>query len=451
MKVNLSHQHLLDEMANMETRLRGIWSAYSPLPDHLALYRQDWVEDFKQEKKGATQSEMQTALAKGWPSVVGDFHPHRRSGRSFAFLLETQNSAQRPGVLLELLPADHLLTAKEALQAKDLQLVDGRQSKECYADVFQVLAKQGGLVAGAWQDGSPQDRDTSAASLWAELQAKTPDVHWTLFFGDWHLAESHLPEALRQVGGKPIILHQSPEPLWRAGNSDWFDPILQWGEGHWAWLHTPPLVREASLLQQEDQPWDSAAQERTTDLCEEIMHCLAEALRLPTPSSIPVLHGPDEWAEFSSRLSLDMRSLWSPHKTPEQFIPLAGKPNSWMPSAPSFNLLVEAAAHTILAECPLGKRIDPRGKIMAAAFRHACKRLLNPFFAEAPTADLVELSKIPHLHPQARWIAMEAWGEALGCTWARSPRFHHGMIQRILKNQEQLFNWSDLRATISVA
>lgn len=435
----------------MENRLRGLWSTYSPLPDHLAHYRQDWVEDFEQERKGATQSEMQIALAKGWPSVVGDFHPHRRSGRSFAFLLEAQKSSQRPGVLLELLPAHHLLTAQEALQADNLHLVDGRQAKDCYADVFRVLAEQDGLVAGAWQDGSLQQRDTAAASLWAELQAQTPEVHWTLFFGDWHLAESHLPQALRSVGGNPIILHQSPEPLWQAGKSNWFDPVLQWGNGHWAWLHTPPLVREASLIQQEDQPWDNDAQERTADLCEEITHCLAEALGLPTPSSIPVLHGPDEWAEFSQRLTLDVRSLWSPSKNPNQLVTIAGKPNCWVPSAPSFNLLVEAAAHTILAEWPLGKRIDPRGKMMAAGFRQACKRLLNPFLADAPTADLAELSTIAGLDPKERWAAVEAWGDALGCAWARSPRFHHGMIQRILKNQEQLFNWSNLRATISVA
>jgi hypothetical protein len=447
-------QSLLQGLAELESTLSSSWQNAQQLSPEMLPYREDWLSQFRTPPRGATQGEFQAALARGCPAIVGDFHPLRRSGHSLATLLRNYAGPKPLGVVLELLPLGPAIGARDFLSASAPPLITGQSVADAYPELLDVLIKSQGFIVGTWAKEHPWQRDSQAASSWAELHRLHPNVHWVLFFGDWHLADNHLPEKIRQLGGKPTVLHQSPEPLWEGAGESWFHPFLKMEQDHWAWLHTPPLARKAAMAQEEDGPWDIHSQESAEYLAEEIAFGLAELLEIPSPTSLPVLVGPESWQGFYRNLPLDHRSALQKDQPPNCMIALPGQAECWLPDAPSLALLFEAAGHCLLADWPLGRRIDPKGRAQARAFRRLWARLTNPFLTELTYPDWQ--SGVTPVGFQAtpfgkRWLAVDQLGASLGDRLARHADLNKENIKGFLNNQEQYFKWSIPKATIPAA
>lgn len=442
------------------------------MPEALLPYREAWLQTFRGTFRLAGVDELRRAAAAGRPLLVGDFHPAPRARRYLAQLLEQAEFAARPGLMLELLPQPVVMTAEAALRHPDLRLIDGRLCAEAFREVLRALAARGGLVAGAWVEGNATERDAAAAARWAALQAGDPDVAWTLFFGDWHLADPHLPARLRAAGGAPRIVHQSPEPLWIRRRRR-REEVLDLGDGHWAWLHTPPLSHWASaLVGLEAQPEPLA--EISEHLVEALAIHLAEALQVPEPAGRPCVWSAGRWREFHETLPAQERRALSADPPPRAAVLHPNLPAVWLPDAPDLNLLVEMAAHQLACEFPLGRRADFGGRLRSRVFRRTVAAHLNPFLrplefttvaallfpgrpdprhgAElARLLEALESGREPRLGARLRLVAVEVLGTRAGSRLAVEERVDHAFFQEFLRSGGESFSLPDLAATIRAA
>ncbi|MDP6850130.1 MAG: hypothetical protein QF524_04230, partial [Planctomycetota bacterium] len=191
-------RRLIQDIRQLEESLRSYWSEQTPpLSRQLRGYRRDWLRTFEAPLKAATASELTQALLAADPVLVGDFHSLRRPRRSLGTLVRNMPAGESPAILLELLPAHFQGTAKEVLNNSRFRLVNGMPAGEVYENTLRAAAARNGIVAGAWVDDSPGARDSAAAKQWAQLRSTYPNHRWLLFFGNWHLADSHLPESIR--------------------------------------------------------------------------------------------------------------------------------------------------------------------------------------------------------------------------------------------------------------
>ncbi|MBC8329254.1 MAG: hypothetical protein H8E31_10960, partial [Planctomycetes bacterium] len=331
-----------------------------------------------------------------------------------------------------------------------------------------------GLIAGAWVDGPPEERDRAAAERWRSLQQDCPDRRWLLFFGDWHLAEDHLPRLLRERGGHPTMLHQSPEPIWERIKGDAGERILDLGAGHWAWLHTPPLAQWASTLQEISQDDPEAAAEATEELIEALAGQLTQALRLPDPGNRPSVWPTSLWPGFHATLPADYRRGFVADRPPAAVVFHPTLPAIWAPGTPGLNQLVEAAGHVIACDYPLVERGRLHGRLCARAFRRIWASMLNPFLrptslAEAARSLFPDASRRPrlenvgallrawaegerpYLSPQQRLLAVEVLGARAGSALAESRSTDHPFVEKFLKSGGRSLGWEELTATIRAA
>jgi len=462
-------------MRALEQRLRRDWSKEAPpLSEELRLYRQDWLSTLSGPTRPASTGELSEALSTGDPLLVGDYHPLRRARSGLRNLVEELPRDRPPGLLLELLPKQVTVSAEDALRRPDLRLVDGRPVAQAFGPSLRLLARRQGLIAGAWVDGPPERRDHAAAERWRGLRSEHPDRRWLLFFGDWHLAEAHLPRLLRERGGRPTMLHQSPEPIWERLRDDLEDKILDLGDGHWAWLQTPPLAQWASTLQEMSQDDPEAAAEATEELIEALALQLTQALGLPAPESRPSVWPTALWTGFHATLPADYRLGLLADRPPAAALCHPALPAFWTDGTPALNHLVEAAAHTIACDYVLVDRARLHGRLCARAFRRIWACLLNPFLRPPSLAEtarawfpapdrrpqLGSIGKLlsawgegerPYLSPRQRLLAVEVLGARAGSSLAESANTDHGFVQEFLKSGGRSLGWEALTATIRAA
>ncbi len=471
-----ARKRLLQDLHDLEERLRSEWSREAPpLSEELQRYRQDWVQTLLAgPPRQASESDLQRALRGADPLLVGDYHALRRSRHGLRELVQSLPEDQQPGLLLELLPREVTVPAAAALRAPDLRLVDGRPLGQAFRASLQQLARRDGLVAGAWVDGPPEQRDEAAAARWGELSDAHPDCRWLLFFGDWHLAEDHLPRLLRERGARPTMLHQSPEPIWEQLSGSLEETILDLGRGHWAWLHTPPLAQWASTLQEMNQDDPEAAAEITEELVEALAQRMAQTLGLPDPGHRPSVWPTPLWTGFQATLPAAHRHALAAEQPPAATVVHPNLPVLWVKGPCSFNQLVEAAAHVLACDSPLADRGSLHGRLCARAFRRLWASLMNPFLrppsvAEAARAwfpDPRQRPRIgsvasllrawgqghePYLSPRQRYLAIEVLGARAGTHLAENGATDHAFVQEFLKSGGRSLGWSDLTATIRAA
>ena len=472
--VDPSRAELLQRLGNLEQRLRRDWASEAPpVPRALAPYRQAWLETLSCPTRSATLEELTQAISRGRPTVVGDFHPLRRARRSLSSLLRKLPSDGRPGLLLELLPAEIVVPARDALNL-DVQLVDGRSLRSAFRNTLRAVARRDGLVAGAWVAGAPERRDEVAARAWQGLAREHPGSQWFLFFGDWHLADAHLPEHLRSVGADPVVLHQSPEPLWERQTGRPREEVLELGHGHWAWLHTPPLTHWAAALQNLHPEDPERGAEITEELCEVLTDNLAQVLAVAQPTGRLSVWPRDSWAAFHAILPISERHALSPDAPPRSVVVHPHLPAVWTDRVPSLNPLIEAAAQTIVCDHPLAARRDLAGRLSCRAFLRVWAALLNPFLLPPRTAETVQRlfpgedtsllaaqvdglarkwqeGERPFLDSRTRLAAIEVYGTRLGSAWASCPETGSSFLRELLEQDSEPVNWEELIATIRAA
>lgn len=470
-----TRRSLLRDFRALERRLRQDWARdLPPLSAELRRYRADWLATLSGPTRTATEAELTAALGTGDPVLVGDFHALRRASLHLGGLVEAMPAGKPAGLLLELLPRAVTVKAAEALRNRELRLVDGRTLAEVYGPSLRRLARQGGLVAGAWVDGTPALRDHAAAERWRELQVEQPARRWLLFFGDWHLAEDHLPRLLRLHGARPTMLHQSPEPIWERLNGSRREAVLDLGAGHWAWLRTPPLAHWASALQELGQHDPDATAEVTEELVEALAAELAAALRLPEPSSRPSVWPTPLWTGFHATLPTAERHALAADLAPRTVIFHPSQPALWADGPPALNHLVEAAGHVLLCDSPLAGAQDLHGRLCARTFRRIWAALINPFLLPPSLGEaarrlfpdperrprlrnlgiLLEAwgrGRTPFLSPRQRLLAVEVLGARAGGQLAQESRTDHAFARELLRSGGATLGWDDLTATIRAA
>jgi hypothetical protein len=382
-------------------------------------------------------------------------------------------AGESPAILLELLPAHFQGTAKEVLNNSRFRLVNGMPAGEVYENTLRAAAARNGIVAGAWVDDSPGARDSAAAKQWAQLRSTYPNHRWLLFFGNWHLADSHLPESIRQAGGNPAVLHQSPEPIWEKAGRPGEEQVVKLSSGHWAWLHTPPLAQWASELQ--DAPKDDfeLCAEIAEEMVEKLANGFAGCLSLPTPIQPPSVWPADQWAAFWSTLPDMERLAYSEDTPPLQMVVHPHFPAIWTPSHPMLNSLAEAAGHCLLTEHPLSQKADPESRLVARAFRRVWARFLNPFLREtsleetgnrlfpgsnkkwglgwSSTLNAWATGSTPFMEPTRRILATEHFGGHLGAFLVQEGRLDHQSLIEILNDEWAGFDWPSLIANMRAA
>ncbi|MFQ5748602.1 MAG: hypothetical protein ACE5H3_03990 [Planctomycetota bacterium] len=464
-------------LEDLARSLEREWSADSPpIPPALREYRKEWLDTMLQPVREISLEETALRLGRGRPVVVGDFHPSGRARRNLGSLLAGLRGTGRLGLILELLPASLVRPAALALRDPGPRLPNGERLVDAFRGSLEVLAASGGIVAGGWEPGEPQERDLAAARTWRRLRVRFPDTRWVLYFGDWHLAGKHLPRALRAEGGRPVMLHQSPEPLWKRFPGPLQERFLDLGSDHLAWLHTPPLSHWARLLQnREGDRWDPCLEaEIAEELCESLMLRLASALGLPEPGGFPSVWPADEWEGFRKTLPPGGQAAYS--KTPGPKAPVFHPhlPLIWFDRPPGLNALLEAAGHGIACDWALAGQQDLLGRLVARAFRRLWAVRVNPLLLPADPEDLArrlfpgqragypgelveraatELARgrVPALEGRPAILAVEILGARLGHGLAAREDLDRSWVRQLLQGGWKPLDWEALAATIRAA
>ncbi len=326
------------------------------------------------------------ALAAGDPVLIGDYHPLRRSHAILARILRRLPRDRPLALLLELLPISPPRPAADYLRGPGPPLADGRNLREVYGHCLEALAIRDGFLAGAWLPSGAARRDQVAARTCAQMARALPGSRWVLHFGDWHLAEEHLPARLREQGGRPVVLHLSPEPLWRGTRRR--SGIVELGDGHWAWLDTPPLARLLSARAGNGASDLETALEDLEALVEDLAARISGVFSLPPPQSRTSLWPAPAWREFRRFLPVAERRALLEDAPPQAAILHPHLPLVWLDRVPDPNTLLEVAAHTIAVDWPLGADKSLEGRVRARAFHRLVATLANPLLRPSRSEDL---------------------------------------------------------------
>lgn len=457
---------LQEDLRKLERRLRRRWSgAFGGAPDGLKAYRASWLASFQGGYQRCDRQQMWRHLAQGSPLLVSDFHPLRRSTRMLEFLLAELPMQQPPCLVLELLPHQAPIRVRDLLGQNthadnDLQLMDGRSLLEVYPDAVQELADNDGWLAGVWTDAAPHQRDRFAAQCWREWTQSRPQLCFLFQFGDWHLADNHLPSALRKVGAQPSVLHQSPEPLWDRIRPHEDEPCLLLDNGHYAWLHTPPIAQWAAAAQGEDQGMSSGTLEAVADLLEELSAELADLLQTEAHDECPFVFGPEEWRDFHHSLPTEFASAFHPDFPVKRFLAHPHENVFWLPEHPSWNLIVEMAAHLLLPPSGIQAGFGIPGSLEAHAARSAFCHLIplawNPFLARQQSAQLRQAyGSTPdlacHVGNREFYVAQRQLGMQAAAAMMGFPLLDVSSAHDLLKSAPRAFIWYFALSTIQAS
>lgn len=378
-------------MAGFERRLRLAWSSAVPLvPKHLELYRDHWLDCLSGGLTGTTYNELQRAIRRSELIVVSDYHPLERSRTGLADLIAEIPATESVALVLEFLPLGTTLTAHEALRGCGPTLVTGQSLYEAYKPALEILAQRRGVIVGAWVDGSVGRRDEVAAQVWSRINRQGRRRRCVMHFGDWHLAPEHLPARLASSGVEPLVIHQSPEPVWERLGANPNDRTFQTARGQWVWLQTPPLSLWANLHQDLADSDDELLTEAAEHLCESAAGLLASTFGLEPPSCRLSVLPASCWSEFYDKLPPHRAAAFDRNHAPKLAVFHPRQPLAWSPRKLDLSDLIQGAAHSLICDSPLSMEVSFRGALRRSSFRFLCAHLVNPFLRPAAPASLLE-------------------------------------------------------------
>ncbi len=458
-------------MARFERRLRQAWSLEADeVPAHLQSYAEAWERMWQQPLRQSTMASLQRGLRQAKTILVSDFHPLPRSRSGLALQLEALPPGQEVVLILELLPYGTCLSLQEAQGASDITLITGQGLAEAYAPLCTRLIKHKVTLLGAWQDGSVTQRDRLAVDLWKRLQkrAKPPTV--VLHFGDWHLADAHLPQKLRLAGAQPLVLHQSPEPVWQQMGADRANTVWQTSQQHWVWLHTPPLALWANFLQSKEVEDDFIA-EAAEHLCESASEILAECLGFPSPQNRLSVWPTQEGKQFVASLPRSWRQAFAA-KLPQRPLFHPYQAAVWSPQPLDWTQILLGAAHGLALSATEGNETSFLTCLQRFRFQYLCAYLGNPFL-QAPSLRRLAQGFWPNEWAVRVEAEVRNFGQSLESGFQLSPSgeillLHYvaqqwakkctsqathtdSLLQHCLELPKEGFDWAQVMATIRAA
>ena len=444
----------VDALRAFEARLHRRWASQEgAAPQGLRSYRAAWIQQFAGSGEARRYQDLLAACASADPVLISDFHPLGRSARMLARLLRETAWPRPPRVVLELLPAEVRVEAHALMSSEQLTLVDGRSLAETAPELLDAARAVNAEIIGAWVPGTPGQRDEAAAQAWVERRQSGRDVvPELLFFGDWHLADPHLPRQLAQRGARPVCIHQSPAPLWERTDPADEEAVLALTDGHYAWMHPPPLAFWTSARLGRDAHDGREAADTSARILEELSAGMAEILDLPAPAELPEVVDPQDWLGFWRSLPERERAALSPQLRPQAPMPHPEDALIWMPDCPSWNQLVDAAA----GDLARGSRLAEAGQFGPwIAFRRIWARAWNPFLPTRSRASLRWELGIPHgTRPLPREAAPgdlldeAVQGEAVAAALCRHPLLDRAALRTLLREGRHAFIWHHGMSTI---
>ncbi|MCX7979388.1 MAG: ChaN family lipoprotein, partial [Bdellovibrionaceae bacterium] len=230
-------------------------------------YRLAFEKDLRGKWRPVRRAELRGAIAESEIVLVGDFHVHRQSQKTFLRLLRSFASSQgKRSIGLECLSSDddHLVRKYlqlELSEEKFLKAVDWANSWtfpwENYRPIFEWARENKveifGLNTPRGRRSSLRSRDRWAARCLVErIRAKQNEKIFVLF-GDLHICQSHLPRELRQMQRNIRITRilQNPDQIYfdllEKGLEHQHDLVCL-ASGAYCILNVPPWVRWSSYL-----------------------------------------------------------------------------------------------------------------------------------------------------------------------------------------------------------
>ena len=388
-----SSQRLSLQLFTFEHALRNQWSSESPAtPEGLCDYESAWQKCLQHKFLGATEHEMMRVIAHSPCVIVSDFHPLKRSRQDFSTIVNSMGGEQDVLVVLELLNSD-ISVGKGQSICESVTLENGVSLVESYPLLFDRQQRAKYEIVGVCTDGNAEERDSHCAWVVDSIHRLHPHKKLALHFGDWHLADDHLPRLLKDIGIEVTAIHLSPQPLWDRLIKRDFDNVLQFGPNKWAWMHTPPLAHAAAFLLDFAVFDEDDYAEELAYLIEMAADNLATSMNLESPQSAFEVMCGDDWHSFWSSLDEHHQQQYAEEATTVVFHPRL--PLMWIPNEVDANMIIQAAAHLIYCEHFMTEG-DFRDSFRAATLRHLCNITLNPFFKLTETKNLCEQQWIEH-------------------------------------------------------
>lgn len=434
---------IADAVRAFEVRLQRRWASQEGAPPAgLRGYRAAWVQQFADSGESCTTSEFLKACSEAEALLVSDFHPLGRSTRMLARLMREVAWKRAPRLVLELLPCEVRVEATDRTAWESLRLVDGRRLLDTAPELLDAAAACAAEIVGAWEPGTPSQRDEAAAQAFTDRRLASGARPEVLFFGDWHLAGPHLPESLARRGAQAVCVHQSPAPLWNRVSTGEEEPILRLADGHYAWMHTPPLAFWTTARQGENPSGDCDA---TAQLVEELAQGMAEILDLPVPSESPEVLDTASWPGFWRSMPESHRAALDPDRAPRMAMVHPHESLIWSPATPSWNQLVDVAAGIVAQDSRL---CDEANLGPWIAFRRIWARAWNPFL---PTRDRGELAadlglstglaRLRAAEAAIRFLDGLSQGEAVAAAMHRHPLLDRAAMRTLLREGRHAFIW----------
>ncbi|MHC4839008.1 MAG: hypothetical protein ACYTF3_12625, partial [Planctomycetota bacterium] len=422
----------------------------------------------------ATSGEFHAAVREAPLVLVSDFHASERSRRGLATILAALPQDQPLHLVLELLPLGTTVTAQLAIAGGAPMLVTGERLEDAYADVLSLLAARKGTLVGAWADGSIGHRDRVIADLLRRMQHPGRPARVLFHGGDWHLAEAHLPRLLRERDLEPLVVHQSPEPLWEHRGLQRGPSHLKLDRpGHWAWMETPPLHLWASLLQDIRRGDEEEVAEGVAHLVGAAADCLAELLDVPAPEQELSFFPSRHWDEFHGQLPTPWSEAFSAEHPPRRDLFHPRRPWAWAPRPADLNFLTRAAAHLLLCSQGWIHDVSLQAELRRVSFRQAAARVANPFLRElGPRVEAEALFDDPDgaratalalrdidparldevaTDPALLVLATRVWGSRSGHRLLEDAGFKPADLRDWLLQDQGDYDWRGLTATIRAA
>lgn len=276
-----TRQRLLRQIKSQVNELLGFDNT------ELESYGKDYHSEFQKEWKPCKTQDLITSMIQTQLVLGGDFHAYSQSQRSHLRLLRSLPPGLKVTVALECFDSsdqeflDRFLAGE--ISEKDLLSLTRWDEKwgfpwEHYRPLIQLALHKGFKVRGLnrfYEErtlGTLKLRDTHSAEVIRQIRESHPEDIIYCLYGDLHIADEHLPQALRTAFGEAelpmTIIFQDSETLYfelaHQGLENKVE-AMQGGEDKFCIIGSPPWVKWQSYLIYLEHTFDQDLEEDDDD------------------------------------------------------------------------------------------------------------------------------------------------------------------------------------------
>lgn len=301
----------------------------------VARYRRQFENEFRRRWKVAELSEILADIEAAQVVYLSDFHALQQSQKAHMRILRLLEPRPQRFLLLECFEARHQKSLDLYLSGKIserdlLKAIEWKRSWgfpwEHYRPLLRWAQKHKVRVFGINLSSrertakSLHTRDQFAADKVAEILRRFPQGQALVIFGDWHLAQVHLPAEVRKrlKSVRDVIVYQNSERLYFSlleKNLDHSVDIVKLQTGVYCLQNVPPWVKWQNyliylesnadlLLDEEDLDW-------TDDVAKYVALLSADlGLKVPVDAFSVYSSGDDRLFEILSDLGEEQKQKW---------------------------------------------------------------------------------------------------------------------------------------------